>query len=155
MLGLHLKVFQGFVELLVLRPLLLLLECLDLHLLFQKTALHLRHVDICLQHLRQEVVGSGNRYARLHKELHSLHDIGSSRVVTNMQIVGEKDDKGGTYKAISRLMSFWTSSESANVTGSSPSKSSKGEVSGRVESVLTDRHVLSEGHLALPLDELL
>lgn len=51
---------HGLVELLVLEALLALLEVLDLHLLLQEPALHLRHVLVRLQHLREEVVRPAN-----------------------------------------------------------------------------------------------
>lgn len=85
-LCLHLEVFESLVELLVLRPLLLLLECLDLDLLLQEATLHIGHVDVRLEHLGEEVVGSRDRHLRLHQELHSFHDVGASCVIAVAKI---------------------------------------------------------------------
>jgi hypothetical protein len=60
MLCLHLKVFKRLVELLVLHPLLLFLECLNFSLLLKESTLNVRHVNVCLKHFGQEVVRSGN-----------------------------------------------------------------------------------------------
>ena len=51
MLCFHLEVLEGLMELLVLSLLLLLFECLDFDLLFQKSALDLGHVSITFEHL--------------------------------------------------------------------------------------------------------
>ena len=82
MLRLHLEVLEGLMELLVFGTLLLLFEGLNLGLLLQETALNLNHVLVSLEHLSEEIVGSGDRHARLNKELHALHDVGTGGVVT-------------------------------------------------------------------------
>jgi hypothetical protein len=50
--------------------------------LFQETALNLNHVLVSLKHLGEEIVRSGDRHAGLNEELHALHDVGTSSVVT-------------------------------------------------------------------------
>ena len=55
-LGLHLEVFDCFVELLVLCPLFFLLKAFDLGLLSEETTLDASHVGIGLQHLSEEIV---------------------------------------------------------------------------------------------------
>ena len=82
MLCLIFKVLEGLMELLVFSSLLLLFESLDLALLFQETALNLNHMLVSLKHLGEEIVRSGDRHAGLNEELHALHDVGTSRVVT-------------------------------------------------------------------------
>ena len=57
MLGLHLEIFQGLVELFVLISLLLLLKRLDFHLLLQEATLNLGHMLVSFEHLGQEVIG--------------------------------------------------------------------------------------------------
>ena len=81
MLSLLLEVFQGFMELLVLRTLLLLLERLNLDLLLEETTLDLGHMAVRLQHLSQEVIRARDWHSRLDKELHSFHDISACRIV--------------------------------------------------------------------------
>lgn len=75
MLGLHLEVFEGFVEFLVLCSSLLLLERLDLCLLLEEAALDFGHVLVRFEHLSEEVVWTRNRHLGLDKELHALHHI--------------------------------------------------------------------------------
>ena len=55
---LHLEVFERLMELLVLCPLLLLLERLNLHLLLEKAALDLGHMRVRFEHLSEKIVGT-------------------------------------------------------------------------------------------------
>ena len=84
-LCLHLEVFECLVELLVLRPLLLLLERLDLDLLFEQPTFHVRHMVVGLQHFSQEVVGARDWHTRLDQELHSSHDVGAGGIVAGVE----------------------------------------------------------------------
>ena len=58
MFFLHLVVFDSFVELLILRTMLLLFEALHLDLLLENTALYVGHMLVCLIHLCEEVIRS-------------------------------------------------------------------------------------------------
>lgn len=68
MLILHLEVLQRLVELFVLSTQLLLLKCLDFHLLLQQSALNLHHVLVILEHLCKEIIGSTDGNAGLYQE---------------------------------------------------------------------------------------
>jgi hypothetical protein len=73
--------FDRLVEALVVHARLLLLEGLHLLLLLEEPRLHLAHVLVRLQHLREEVVRARNGYLALHEDLHALHDVLSGHVV--------------------------------------------------------------------------
>ena len=72
---------DGLMELFVLQSLLLLLECLDLILLMQQSAFHLRHVLVALQHLRKEIIRSANGHFGLNQYLHAFLNVLSGDVI--------------------------------------------------------------------------
>lgn len=63
---------DSLVKLLVLQARALLLERLHLLLLLQQAGLHLGHVLVRLEHLREEVVRARDGNLRLHEDLHAL-----------------------------------------------------------------------------------